>query len=186
MQQTKDKSKTQQRQKRELKKKRKRGNSLTKFHDARRGKKKLSFQAELDKLLDEAIEHMNDDFNTPRCIASLFDLSKKINSYSDKKLDINDLNSQSFNRLKETYLKLVFEVLGLKDETDGGGDNQEMVNGLMDLILEIRKSSREKKDWDTSDQIRNVLKTLDIAVKDGADGSKGSGGLVCCEQCMIL
>ena len=132
--------------------------------------------AELDKLLDEAIGHMNDDFNTPRCIASLFDLSKKVNSYGDKKLDLNDLNSQTFDRLKETYLALVTDVLGLNDETDGGGDNQEMVNGLMDLILDIRKSSREKKDWDTSDQIRNVLKTLDIAVKDGAEGSKWTVG----------
>jgi len=54
MQQTKDKSKTQQRQKRELKKKKKRRNSLTKFHEARRRKKKLEFQAELDNLLQSA------------------------------------------------------------------------------------------------------------------------------------
>ena len=129
---------------------------------------------EIDDLLDKAFEHLNDDFSTPQTIARLFDLSKKINSYSEKKLSIDDLNSQTFNRLKESFGVIIFDILGLKDETAGGGE--EIVEGLMELILDIRKSARDKKDWDTSDQIRNVLNTLSINVKDGQEGTSWTVG----------
>ncbi len=129
----------------------------------------LSQTKEIDDLLDQAFEHMNDDFGTPQCIARLFDLSKKINSYYEKQLSINDLNSQTFNRLKETFPKIIFDILGLKDESSGN-DNGAM-DGLMELILNIRKDARDKKDWDTSDKIRNVLNTLNIVVKDGKEGT---------------
>ena len=130
---------------------------------------------EIDKLIDQAFEHLNDDFGTPQAIARLFDLSKKINSYSEKKLSIDDLNSHTFNRLKTIFPTIIFEILGLKDESIGGNDDA-LLDGLMDLVLDIRKSSRDKKDWDTSDQIRNVLNTLNIVVKDGKEGTNWTKG----------
>jgi len=41
----------------------------------------------------------------------------------------------------------------------------------MDLVLEIRQSSRANKDWGTSDKIRDALLKLEITVKDGKEGS---------------
>ncbi len=63
----------------------------------------------------------------------------------------------------------VFDVLGLTDESEAnaGGD---VINGLMDLILDIRKSARENKDWVTSDKIRDQLKAAGVEVKDTKDG----------------
>lgn len=89
---------------------------------------------EIDKLIDQAFEHLNDDLGTPQAIARLFDLSKKINSYNEKKLSINDLNSQTFNRLKESFKAITVDILGLKDEAVGGEEGEEIVGGLMDLI----------------------------------------------------
>jgi cysteinyl-tRNA synthetase len=42
---------------------------------------------------------------------------------------------------------------------------------VMDLVLEIRKSARENKDWTTSDQIRDGLAAAGIVVKDGKEGT---------------
>lgn len=41
----------------------------------------------------------------------------------------------------------------------------------MRLILDMRQAARTNKDWGTSDKIRDVLKELDIVVKDGKDGA---------------
>jgi cysteinyl-tRNA synthetase len=71
----------------------------------------------------------------------------------------------------KTKLKVfVAEVLALKDETDGG-NSSEALNGMMQLILDLRQNARETKDWTTSDKIRDSLSALKIQVNDGKDGS---------------
>ena len=63
----------------------------------------------------------------------------------------------------------VFDVLGLIDESEAnaGGD---VINGLMNLIIDIRKTARENKDWTTSDMIRDQLKAAGVEIKDTKDG----------------
>ena len=91
-----------------------------------------------------------------------------INSAIDKTdtLTLEDIDSLS--NLMKTF---VFEVLGLIDEADAGAGS-EVVEGLMDLILDIRKSSRQNKDWATSDLIRDQLQKIGIQVKDTKDGAE--------------
>jgi cysteinyl-tRNA synthetase len=62
----------------------------------------------------------------------------------------------------------VFDILGLKPS--GQGSNRELVDGLMDVIIEMRTRARNSKDWETSDAIRDRLNGLSITVKDGKDG----------------
>ena len=57
----------------------------------------------------------------------------------------------------------------------GDGDNSAM-DGLMQLIIEMRADARANKDWGTSDKIRDVLKELDIQLKDGKDGTSWTIG----------
>jgi len=66
----------------------------------------------------------------------------------------------------------VFDILGLKDEA--GGENEQLINGLMETILNIRQQARVNKDWPTSDLIRDNLANLNISVKDTKDGSEWS------------
>lgn len=63
----------------------------------------------------------------------------------------------------------VFDILGLKDESEehAGSD---VINGLMELILDIRKSARDNKDWATSDKIRDRLKAAGVVIKDTKEG----------------
>jgi len=129
---------------------------------------------EINTLIEAIHTEMNDDFNTPRALARLFELVPKSNGLKGGQLSFNDVTEETLNRLKETFTTFIFDIFGLKDETMGGsGDDngQNLVNGLMDMILEMRKDARANKDWGTSDKIRDGLKALEIQVKDGKEGA---------------
>jgi len=140
-------------------------------HDGNNDKVVEAEVKEVKDLCQQAFDNMNDDFNTPQAIARLFDLSKKINSYKDGQISLNSLDAETFVYLQKTFEDFIENILGLKEETAG---NNEVAEGLMDLILEIRKTSRANKDWGTSDQIRDVLNNLNIVVKDGKEGTTWS------------
>ena len=125
---------------------------------------------EINGLLDETVNHMNDDFNTPRALASLFELVTKINGLRDGHLKMEEVAATTLGRMKTTYHSFIYDIFGLKDETQESGGSG-VLDGLMSLILDIRADSREKKDWGTSDKIRDTLKELEITVKDGKEGT---------------
>ncbi|WP_436416468.1 cysteine--tRNA ligase [Petrimonas sp.] len=109
---------------------------------------------------------MNDDFNSPVLIAQLFEAVRVINSAVDKTETLTAVDIDNLKNLMQTF---VFDVLGLIDESEAnaGGD---VINGLMNLIIDIRKTARENKDWTTSDMIRDQLKAAGVEIKDTKDG----------------
>ena len=109
---------------------------------------------------------INDDFNTPIVIAHLFEAVKTINSAHDRK---ETLTQADINELKQLFDVFAFGILGLTDES--ATDNAAVLNGLMDVILDIRAKAKANKDWATSDAIRDKLKEIGITVKDGKDGA---------------
>lgn len=113
---------------------------------------------------------MNDDFNSPVLIAQLFDAVRIINSARDKKESLTTTDLEQLKRVMHTF---IFEVLGLVDETRQGAGS-EVIEGLMELILDIRKQARDNKDWSTSDQIRDRLKAAGIEIKDTKEGIEWS------------
>lgn len=110
---------------------------------------------------------LNDDLNTPILIAHLFDAVKAINSAVDGKLSFTAEDLALFRELIHT---MVFDILGLTSEEAASGESTETIEGLMDLLLELRKAARSNKDWATSDMIRDKLADLGIVVRDGKDG----------------
>lgn len=121
----------------------------------------------LKKIMEDAIDAVLDDFNTPICIANLFELCKHINSIADKKATISKEDKEY---LENNFNTLCEDVLGLKE--DSNGSDTKVIEGLMDLILEVRKSAREQKDYATSDKIRDALKSIGIEIKDSKEGAE--------------
>jgi cysteinyl-tRNA synthetase len=109
---------------------------------------------------------MNDDFNTPVLIAHLFEAVKLINQIRDGKAS---LTAAHLADLKTSLKDFIFDVLGLTN--DSSQDNSEKINGVVELLIKLRKEARENKDWALSDQIRNELVELGIQLKDGKDGT---------------
>lgn len=122
------------------------------------------------EVISKSTESLNDDFNTPTAIAHLFDGIKMINSINDKKESINAVDLE---RLQKHYDSFVFDILGLKPESTDSSDD-ELPNELMNLIIELRKKSKENKDWGTADLIRDELKKLNISINDNKDSSTWS------------
>jgi cysteinyl-tRNA synthetase len=109
---------------------------------------------------------MNDDFNTPILIAHLFEAVKVINQIKEQKAS---LNSEDLEMLKITINAFVFDVLGLTNETKQ--DSSDKIDGVVELLIKLRKEARDNKDWALSDQIRDELIALGIQLKDGREGT---------------
>lgn len=115
------------------------------------------------------LEHfMDDDFNTAKCIANLFEILPNINSLKDKHIAANAISADTW-MLAQKQLKLFVEdILGLRVEASA---NLSQLKGVIDLLIEIRKEAKASKDFATSDKIRNQLAAMGIQIKDEKDGS---------------
>ncbi|MEO6613089.1 MAG: cysteine--tRNA ligase [Chitinophagaceae bacterium] len=131
-----------------------------------------SIDQELDekvkKLVAEFDGHMNDDFNTARVLASMFELVPIINSIKDKTIPLSSLSNDGLLILQSKFKSYLEEVFGLKPVNEA--DNSRL-QGVMQLLVDIRKEAKGKKDFATSDKIRNQLTQLGILLKDEKDGT---------------
>ena len=125
----------------------------------------------LMNLLTDIQKHLSDDFNTPRALASIFDLVSKGNALKGGQLSLKEVSSTVLKEVQSTLKEIVLDVLGILNETKGSSNGEGTVDGLMELILDIRKEARANKDWNTSDKIRDGLNDLKISVKDGKEGT---------------
>jgi cysteinyl-tRNA synthetase len=118
-------------------------------------------------ILENACEEaMNDDLNSPIAIASLFDGVRWINSIAE---GTETISATDLEKLKSLYQTYVFDILGLIPET-GSDNSNSLVGNLIDMILNIRTEVKSKKDFQTSDKIRDELTKLGVIVKDKKDG----------------
>lgn len=140
------------------------------------GQEGAGLDEEINTLIDGAFAEMNDDFNTPKALARLFELVSKINSLKGGQLAMTDLSAKTLTRLQESFRSFVFDILGLVDEEAAASGDGEALESAMQLILDIRQDARTNKDWGTSDKIRDALNAAGIVVKDGKDGAEWSVG----------
>jgi len=119
------------------------------------------------RLVNELEEFMDDDFSTAKVLANLFDLAPVINSIKDGHIAAGTVSTATLQLLKNTFKIYLEDIMGLKDST-AAEDNS--LDGVMQLLIDIRKEAKSKKDYATSDKIRNQLLTLGIALKDEKDG----------------
>ena len=132
-----------------------------------------SLDEELNKLIDQAIEDMSDDFNCPKALSRIFEMITKINALKEGHLDIKQVSKDCLARLKELIHAFTFDVFGLIDDT-AGGNGSGALDGVMQMVIDLRANARTNKDWATADKIRDDLNKLNIVIKDGKDGSNWS------------
>lgn len=112
---------------------------------------------------------LNDDFNTPIVIANLFEASRIANSaFAGKEL----LTAEDIQNLKQLVDLFAFELLGLKQEDNGG--NNKLLDDVINILIEMRAEAKLNKDYATSDRIRDELKKQHIILKDTKDGTSWS------------
>jgi cysteinyl-tRNA synthetase len=134
-----------------------------------------SLDAEVLQLLDQVSEDMNDDFNVPKAMSRIFELVTKVNALKGGQLSLQDISNATLARMLQTISDYVFQVFGLADEL-AGDKGADVLDGLMRLVIDIRQDARVRKDWPTSDKVRDTLAALKIQLKDGKDGTEWSVG----------
>ncbi|MDE5912461.1 MAG: cysteine--tRNA ligase [Muribaculaceae bacterium] len=119
---------------------------------------------------DKMREAMDDDLNTPIVLAHLFDVCRLINQVNDGNATATSADIATMKELFQTYL---FDILGIIPEGEAGA-NMRPYEEAVDLLLQIRSEAKARKDWATSDLIRNRLSEIGFSVKDTKDGFEWS------------
>ncbi len=112
-------------------------------------------------------EAMDDDLNTPVLLSYLFDGVRIINSVNDGS---EKISSDDLSLLKELYNSFVFEILGLKEESETKRD-EKLISSLVKIIIDLRQNAKNNKDFNTSDKIRQELRNAGVLLKDRKDGA---------------
>lgn len=127
--------------------------------------------SELDKTLNAMINScytsMSDDFNTATTLATMFEMSARINDFKSGNIAFTKTSKETFDNFKNTYITFMEEVLGLKEEAEQSGH---LLDGTIKVLIELRKKARTDKNFALSDKIRDDLKAIGVQLKDGKNG----------------
>ncbi len=126
-----------------------------------------SEDSKINTLCQMCYKHMNDDFNSPKTIATLFELVAKINTYSTNNT-IGNISEKTFKYLKDTFEGFVKDVFGLLPLMENDSDK---LDGTINLLVEMRDEAKQNKDYALSDKIRDNLSQIGIQLKDGKEGT---------------
>jgi len=120
---------------------------------------------------EEFEEAMDDDFNTARAIGVIHDFAGDINRYINRTdFELNEKNFSLLEEAEEVFM-LLADVMGLEfSSAEDSVNDSELLNLLVEILLDLRESVREDKDWEKADLIRNRLKEAGIVVKDTPRG----------------
>ena len=123
----------------------------------------VGLDSQVIALCDEVYRSLSEDFNTALALAALFELSAKIYSFYNKQLDITTISASTFAKLTSTFSEIIIDVLGLSSEEEGTGNH---LDGVMQLMINIRQDAGENKDFSLSDKIRDELAEVGVKLKD--------------------
>jgi cysteinyl-tRNA synthetase len=130
---------------------------------------------------------MDDDFNTPQAVSSIFDFVNASNRFFEK---VKNPNSNVCKNALDIFLKLGNILTLFQDEKKDSGKNDDNIlkqlkkfasfyttdiekkniEELIDFLLKARERARMKKDWNTADNIRNNLEKIGFEIQDTTDG----------------
>ena len=122
--------------------------------------------------LSELQIFMNDDMGTPRILANMFEMAPIINSLKDGLIQPNAISATTLQMMKDKFKIYLEDIMGLQQVSDTGN---EKFTAVMQLLIDIRKEAKEKKDFATSDKIRNQLAEAGILIKDEKSGGMSWG-----------
>lgn len=114
------------------------------------------------------IEALDEDFNAPAALGILNQLTTDVNTLLNSGQSIGRSTLEAIDQL---YRDFGGQVLGIIPDTFTPESNFELVDGLVRLLIELRKEARAAKDFKRSDQIRDQLAALGVVLEDGRGGT---------------
>ena len=126
-----------------------------------------SSTVDVKTIRNHCYEAMNDDLSTPIVISHLFEAVKIINTVLSGE---NTLSADDLAHLKETFAIFLFGIMGIREESNASDEGNEAYHKAVDLLLDVRKEAKARKDWATSDYIRDKLSEIGFEIKDTKEG----------------
>ncbi len=127
-------------------------------------------EARILQLVAEFTDFMNDDLNTAKVLANMFELAPVINGIKGGQVKADAVSSQTITLLQSAMKTWLEDILGLQPLSAASGSNGKL-DGVMQVLIDLRRQARARKDFQTSDAIRNQLAELGIQLKDEKDGT---------------
>jgi cysteinyl-tRNA synthetase len=124
--------------------------------------------ARLDQARDDFNTAMDDDFNAPKAIGALQELTREVNTLLNSGAAVG---KSVLAAIDTTYRDLGGEVLGVIPDVDASAGNGQREGGLIELLIDLRKQARKNKNFAESDRIRDELARLGVTLEDRADGT---------------
>ena len=111
------------------------------------------------------IAAMNDDLNTPRALAALFDLAREINRARDGGASVTAAQDELAN---------LAAALGVDLRADESAAAERTVSAapFIELLISARAELRAARQFALADRIRDDLSNLGVTLEDGPDGTE--------------
>jgi cysteinyl-tRNA synthetase len=139
------------------------------------GASSSEFLNEVARLRTMFLDCMSDDFNTGGAIGSLYELLTALNRFADaRQLEGTGRTEAAVAEFERGVLVLreLSQILGLFHQPQKSASaSDELVNGLMQLLIDLRAEVRKAKNYALADQIRQRLGQLGITLEDRAGGT---------------
>ena len=128
----------------------------------------LIFENEIKKIKIKFEEGMDEDFNTPKAISALFEMSKRINRFLSEHQLISD---KTLNKIYDNFSE-ISESLGILYQKKKKDVESKIVDDLIQLLFDIREDLRKNGDYKLSDEIRTRMNKSGLVIEDTAEGPK--------------
>ena len=133
--------------------------------------------------IEEFKSAMNEDFNTSKALAVLFDLATKANKAKDSNdkenavkyisvlIKLSRVLGFDFEKVELDENQLKEKLMSVIEEFDFIENKNATAKEIMDKIIEVRNEARAQKNWAVADSIRNTLDKINIVLKDSKEGT---------------
>lgn len=108
--------------------------------------------------INDIFNELNNDINTPKVISNIFNLTKIINDIRNNNLAINNINKDTFLKMKDSFINVVENILAIQEP--------KIDKNIVNILLELYKNAKQKKDYIEVDFIRNKLYSIGIKFCD--------------------
>ena len=161
-------------------------NSINKFEETigkfSGSEKKGEISSETEKFIqsvndfdEKFVSAMDEDMNTPQALSTIFNEIRETNKFVNEVFENGEVTFEDVEALKKSYdsLKIKLQnVFGIDLVIEKKSDNSsELTNNLIELLLKLRSDARKERNFKLSDEIRDEMKKLGVAIKDNKDGS---------------
>lgn len=118
-------------------------------------------EQQLTKLTKAFTTAMDDDFNVQNGMTEVYELAKLMNIYSEQKI----VREATLNHLMDSFTAWL-QIFGVDFKPAGLLDDE------IEQLIQERIDARANKDYQRSDEIRDLLKAQGIVLEDTAQGTR--------------